>query len=62
MHEFRFYDNMHVRKLIALYTVNEYSAEREMSASACTRSYGWFVGLLVSRQDNSCFHGIWETC
>jgi len=38
VHGFRCYDNMHVCKLIALYTANEYSAEREMSASACTRS------------------------
>jgi len=37
---FRCYDNIHVGlcKLIALYTANAYSAEREMSASACTRS------------------------
>jgi len=32
------YDNTHVCKLIALYTANAYSAEREMSANACTRS------------------------
>jgi len=32
------YDNIHVRKLIALYTANAYSAEREMSASTCTVS------------------------
>jgi len=34
---FRCYDNTHVCKLIALYTANTYSAEREMSASARTR-------------------------
>jgi len=28
----------HTCKLIALYTPNAYSAEREMSVSACTRS------------------------
>ena len=28
----------HVCKLIALYIANAYTAEREMSASACTRS------------------------
>jgi len=40
VHEFRCYDNIHVHvcKLIALYTTNAYIAEREMSASACTRS------------------------
>jgi len=40
VHGFRFYDNIHVCKLIALYTANAYSGEREMSAtaSACTRS------------------------
>jgi len=32
------YDNIHVCKLIALYTANMYSGKREMSASACTRS------------------------
>jgi len=37
MHRFRCYDNIHVCKLITVYTVNVYSAEREMSASACTR-------------------------
>ena len=41
---FRCYDNIHVRKLIALYTANAYSNEREMSASACTRSK---AGLLL---------------
>jgi len=38
VHGFRCYDNIHVRKLIVLYTANAYGAEREMSASACTRS------------------------
>ena len=38
VHGFRCYDNIHVCKLIALYTANAYSAEREMSASACTHS------------------------
>ena len=36
VHGFRCYDNIHVCKIIALY--NAYSAECEMSASACTRS------------------------
>jgi len=31
------YDNIHICKIIALYTANTYSAEREMPASACTR-------------------------
>ena len=38
VHVFRCYDNIHVCKLIALYNANAYSAERKMSASACTRS------------------------
>jgi len=38
VHGFRCYDNVHVCKFIALYTANTRSAEREMSASACTRS------------------------
>jgi len=33
----------YVCKLIALYTVNTYSAEREMSASACTCSVPGYV-------------------
>ena len=37
VHGFRCYDNIHVCKLISLHTANAYSAEREMSASACTR-------------------------
>jgi len=37
VHRFRCYDNIHVCKLIALYSANVYSAEREMSANACTR-------------------------
>ena len=43
MHGFRCYDNIHVCKLIALYTANAYSAEREMSASACTRSMAGYT-------------------
>ena len=43
MHGFRCYYNIHVCKLIALYTVNAKSAEREISASACTRSVAGFV-------------------
>jgi len=38
VHGFRCYDNTHVSKLIAVYSANAYSAEREMSASACARS------------------------
>ena len=37
MHGFRCYDNIHVCKLVTLHAANAYSAEREMSASACTR-------------------------
>ena len=36
VHGFRCYDNAHVCKLIALYSANACSAEREMSASAYT--------------------------
>jgi len=36
VHGFRCYDNTHVCKLIALNTVNAYSAERVMSVSACS--------------------------
>jgi len=47
VHEFRCYDNIHVCKLIALYAASAYSAEREMSASACTRSMGrWFISAV----------------
>ena len=40
VHGFRCYNNIHVCTLIALYTANACSTEREMSASACrpTRS------------------------
>ena len=38
VHGFHCYDNIHVCKLIALYTANVYCAECKMSASACTRS------------------------
>ena len=38
VHRFRCYDNTHVYKLIALYSASAYSAEREVSASACTGS------------------------
>jgi len=36
VHGLRCYDITHVCMLIVLYTANAYSAEREMSASACT--------------------------
>ena len=48
VHEFRCYDNTHVCKLIALYTANAYSAEREMSASAYARSMAGFVLVVGS--------------
>jgi len=35
VHRFRCYDNTHVRKLVVLYTAHVYSAECEMSVSAC---------------------------
>jgi len=43
VHKFRCCDNTHVMKFIALYTANAYSAEREMSASACTRYMAGFL-------------------
>jgi len=43
VHGFHRFDNIHVCKLIALYTVSAYSAECEMSASACT---GCIAGLV----------------
>ena len=48
MHGFRCYDDTHVRE-VALYIANAeaYSAEREMSASACTRSMVGFMVLLT---------------
>jgi len=44
---FRWYDSTHVCKLIALYTANVYSAEREMSASACARSVAGYGRCLL---------------
>jgi len=38
VHEFCCYNNIHVCKLIALYTANAYNAEREMSANVRTHS------------------------
>jgi len=45
VHGFRCYDNTRVCKLIALCTANAYSAEREMSASACTCSMAGLQSL-----------------
>jgi len=47
VHGFRCYDNIYVCKLIASYTANAYSADREMSASACTRSVLVVVLVLI---------------
>ena len=44
VHKFRCYDNIHIRKLIALHTANAYSIECEMSAiHACTHFMPGFV-------------------
>ena len=52
-HGFRCYDNVHVCKLVALYTANAYSAELEMSASACTRSMaGYSKALTVGNAED----------
>ena len=48
VHAFRCYDNIDVCKLIALYTTNAYSAEREMSASACTRSMTGRIFIILN--------------
>jgi len=41
----------HTRMHIALYTANAYSAEREMSASACTRCVpGWYLFSVLFHQ------------
>jgi len=50
VHGFRCYDNIHVYKLIASYTANAYSSEREMIASACNRSMPAVMNLNF-RQD-----------
>ena len=44
---FRCYDDTHICKLIGLYIANTYSAEREMSATACTRSTAGCVHVSV---------------
>jgi len=58
VHGFPCYDNIHVRKPIALYTANAYSAKCEMSVSACIRSmasysccrdYYYYYLLLLGR-------------
>ena len=50
-----------VCKLIALYIANAYSAEREMSASACTRCvagfFTWTCSVACSGGEFSCQHG-----
>ena len=43
VHGFRCYDDIHVCKLIALFTANVYSTDCEMSASACTHSMAGYV-------------------
>ena len=57
LHGFRCYENIHVCKLIALYTANAYSAEREMSASTCAR---YMAGFVMSRP--LCVVGVHFTC
>ena len=67
VHGFRCYDNIHVCKLIALCAANAYSAEREMSTSACTRCMArWFISAvnLVVVELELCHHllllrGMW---
>ena len=52
------YDNIHVCKLIALYTANAYSVECEMSASACTHCMpGWDNSSAgqATAANNSCY-------
>ena len=47
VHRFRCYNNIHICKLIALYSANAYSGECEMSASACTRCMLVFLQFCV---------------
>ena len=65
VHGFRRYDNIHICKLIAYYTANAYSAEREMSASACPRSvpgYTTLVTFRVSRRPREMYCGHARLC
>jgi len=48
VHGFQCYENIHVCKLIALYTGNAYSTECKMSVSACTRSVAGYIGRWFS--------------
>jgi len=57
VHGFRCYDNTQVCKLIALYTANAYSAEREVSASARTRP-----GFNEARDDGGRCGISWTIC
>jgi len=50
VHGFRFYVNIHLCKLIALYTANGCSAEREMLVSACKCSVAGFALLALWRE------------
>ena len=44
VHGLHCYDNIHVCKLITLYTANAYSVEHEMSGSVCTCSAaGYYI-------------------
>jgi len=51
VHGFRCYDNIHVCRLIELYTANAYSVKREMSASFCTPCK---AGLLIADDQSPC--------
>jgi len=62
VHGFRCYDNIHVRKLIVLYTANAYNADREMSASACTRSMPGLICCEFVVQQAVGFCGMLRTC
>jgi len=55
MHGFCCYGNIHVCKLIALYTADAYSAKREMLPSACNRSVAGLV--LLSGLESSRYYG-----
>ena len=70
VHGFHCYDSTHVCKLIALYSANAYSAEHEMSTSACTCSMpGYFhtdttilTSLLTANNFLWCFDTVgWVT-
>ena len=62
MHEFRCYDNIHVYKLIALFTASAYSTEYEIAVSLVTyyavNESLCFMVALCNRADHIYFHAV----